>query len=301
MVYWDLSVVIPLADMTLYGSPERCADAIRLFKQILDLDPLNDSIWNRFCDIYVNTGKFDKALDASKQALLINPRNRLAWYHLSTAYYNKGLIKYSQKGIKHANMPHCLTCSNDFDFKLARCLLAYAYSKQGSYDKAIEICQGVTRNHSNYIFALVLLGVFYNGKGEYDKAITILKDVLEINPNFNSAWLELGYSYYKNGNLESGLEFLNKVINSKYTSEFLEERIVKVKHELSNNLPTEGLKRPPSKYELITHDDWYKLAQFFHFTENYNEALEACDSCLTLMPDFKKAAKLRKKIVEKSR
>lgn len=55
------------------------------------------------------------------------------------------------------------------------------------------------------------------------------------------------------------------------------------------------------KDEAINYHNYYSLAKIYFSTKNYDEALEACDRCLILMPDFKKVVKLRKKIVEKSR
>ncbi len=179
MSSWNLSKVLPLSDLTLYNSPERYREEIELLIQVLDLIPEDKYIWNRLCDIYVNTGDFSGAINAAKNALIINPKNKLAWYHISTAFYNKGFIKYSQKGIKNANMPHCIKLFHE-DLKYTRCLLAQGFFIQKNYDKTIQIYEKILEKHPKYDYAKFLLGRTYNCKKEYGKAINALKNALEI-------------------------------------------------------------------------------------------------------------------------
>ena len=162
---------------------------------------------------YIKNGKYNQAIDISKQALLLEPKSKYAWRNLGVAYYYKE-----------------------------------------EYDKVINAFNRALELDPNNIAYWNNLGVACIHKGNFDKAIDAFKRILDINTEYESAWRNICIAYNKKG---VNFDFRNLKPNSDVS--------------------------------------WYFLAKELLYSEFYEDALYACERCLSINPSFHDAFKIREK------
>ncbi len=115
--------------------------AIEAYKKAIKIDPDSDGAHHNIGLAYHNLGKFEKAIEAYKKAIEINPNNDWAYSGMGGAYYNLGKF---EKAIE-------------------------------AYKKAIKIDPDSDGAHHN-------IGLAYHNLGKFEKAIEAYKKAIDLNP-----------------------------------------------------------------------------------------------------------------------
>lgn len=209
----NLERLIPLTDRRFYE--EKSNQTIELYKEIIDLNPENDEIWIRLCDIYVVNGEYDNTIKTALQALLKSPRNNNAWYYLGISYYLKGNKSLAIKLYNNRQRPFELQPYSDSNLIAAYCHLAYAYLITKNLEISKETCFKVLEIDPNNKTALrllkdeeqkiiadyhseelnkpknakdyyILAKLFYKARF-YEQSLSACNHSVEINPNYKKA------------------------------------------------------------------------------------------------------------------
>jgi len=157
---------------------------------------------------YISKDDFDKAIEAFKYSLEIDPKDSECWYLLGACYTEKKECDKAIEALKH---------SLEIDPKDSECWygLGACYSGKKEYDKAIEAFKRSLEINPKDSECWHLLGISYSRKKEYDKAIEAFKRSLEINPKDSECWIDLSFTYIDKENYYEALNALNKCLEIK--------------------------------------------------------------------------------------
>ncbi|MBA7497843.1 Cell division coordinator CpoB [subsurface metagenome] len=136
-------------------------------------------------------GNYNKAIEAYKQAIRIDPDDAPTYYNLGLAYDQLGLYKDAIEANKQA-------IRIDPDYANAYYNLGIAYKKHGLYKDAIEAFkQAIHINPDDAFLAHMNLGLTYNSLGLYKDAIEACKQAIHIGPDDVMAHYALDLMYLK--------------------------------------------------------------------------------------------------------
>ncbi len=147
--------------------------AIEAYKKAIKIDPDSDGAHHNIGLAYDNLGKFEKAIEAYKKAIKINPNNDGAYFGMGLAYYN--LDKFEEAIEAHK--------------------------------KAIEI------NPNGGLVAYHYMGLAYYMLNKFKEAIEAYKKSIEINPNSAMAYHYMGLAYYMLNKFKEAIDAYKKAID----------------------------------------------------------------------------------------
>lgn len=168
---------------------------IRAQEQMERSDPY---YWMRMGFWYGRIGKKEKALEAFKKALELNPEDAKAWNNIGVVYHEEGeygkAIPYFKKAIALDPTDHRFWYN-----------LGLAYHRIGAYEDAI-----VAYNASLHIMEARAkvwndLGVTYRVTGELDKALTCYDRALGLAPQDPDIWFNKGLLLDRMGKNEEAM------------------------------------------------------------------------------------------------
>jgi tetratricopeptide (TPR) repeat protein len=196
--------------------------------------------WELLGSAYVNNGEFDKAIDAYRNAVKINPDSSQYWVELALLYGRTG---QRDKEIES----YRIAVRNNPEFAGAWYKLAIVYRDAAQFDNALEASQQVIRISPGNISAWMLTGYSYGKLGKQDKAIdsylqAILYDhyssdayvclgiaynnarrereeaeayqqALRIKPDESAALFNLGHYYLGHGDKEKAMDYYSRLKN----------------------------------------------------------------------------------------
>jgi tetratricopeptide (TPR) repeat protein len=172
----------------------------------------------------------DKAIEAFKRALRVNPNNLRALYELAKLYDKKTEYDKAIKTIKRAIKlkPKTRAAWNN---------LGTLYSKKTEFDKALIAYNSALKINSNYKDAWRNLGLVYIQKNQYNEAIKALKRAVKIDPRFKYAWNNLGIAYVKNNEHNKAIEAFKRAIDLDPNYQDALMNLGLVYKEISNGVP----------------------------------------------------------------
>jgi len=165
-------------------------------------------------------GLYDKAIEAYKKAIRINPYLEGAHNNLGTSYGKLGMHEEAIEAFKKA-----LRINADNDWAYYN--LGTAYNNLSMHKEAIEAFKKAIRIKPHYVEAYYNLGTSYGKLGKYKEAVEAFKQAVRIKPDLVLAHYNLGITYLflkdKNSALEQykilktlELEIANKFYNQIY-------------------------------------------------------------------------------------
>ncbi|MGR3293519.1 MAG: tetratricopeptide repeat protein [Candidatus Scalindua sp.] len=148
---------------------------------------------------FYDAGKIDKAIDAFKEILEINPESPEAHYNLGNAYADKEMFSEAILMYKKA-------VENDSEFVDAYLNLSTLYLDMDLIDEAISLCRQAINTNPNDAFLCFYLGEAYAMNLQYKEAITEYKKAMYINPMDPETQYRLAESYYQTKQFDMALE-----------------------------------------------------------------------------------------------
>ena len=152
-----------------YGKLEKYQKAIDAYKEAIEIKPDFHEAYNSMGVAYGKLKKYQKAIDAFKKAIEIKPD-----FH--EAYYNTG----------------------------------YAYVKLNKYQKAIDAYKRTIEIKPDFHEAYSSMGAAYGKLKKYQKAIDAFKKAIEIKPGFHEAYRGIGFSYLKLKKYQKAIDAFKK-------------------------------------------------------------------------------------------
>ena len=159
----------------------------------------------RLSYIFIELGKFEKAIDACNEALKIDPN--LAWTYVTRGIAYGRSSQYD-KAIEDFNEAIELD-PPDADPYTNR---GIAYAKLNQHERAIEDYSKAIELNPNLVDAYTHRGIAYAELNKYERAIEDYNKAIELNPNLAEAYYNRGNVYVELNKYERAIEDYNKAI-----------------------------------------------------------------------------------------
>jgi len=172
--------------------------AIEAYKQAILINTDYLSVYRDLGNVYFGLGNFDEAVESFKQVIRINPNDVLAYNMLGASYMGIGNYTKAIEALKQA----IRIDPNDFD---AHSGLGLVYSMLGNYIKAIEAYQQAIRIDPDDAKTYSYLGRAYALLDNNAMAIEAFKQAIRINPDDAGSHCALGFTYLYVGDINSAL------------------------------------------------------------------------------------------------
>jgi len=187
-----------------YGNLGRHNDAIKAYRQAIQIDPGYAFIWLSLGIAYGKLKRYNDEIDALRQAIQIDPEDAFAWLNLGFAYgklkrYNDEIDAYRQ-ALRITPEDH--KAWND---------LGTVYFLLNRYNDAIIAYRQALRINPEDLKAWTNLGVAYQNLKRYNDAIDAYRQSLRIDPEQVTAWNNLAINYMLSGNRSAALEAVKEL------------------------------------------------------------------------------------------
>lgn len=133
---------------------------------------------------YKKMGQIEKAVEAYKMAIKVNP-------NIADGYYDIGNIYAERKKLDEARKWYLMAIEADPRSAMAHNNLGNIYFETGVYDEALKHYEQAHILQPNYESPLYHAGLVYKNLGDYAKAESLWLQVLDINPNHEYAQRQL--------------------------------------------------------------------------------------------------------------
>lgn len=156
-------------------------------------------------DLY-KQGRYEKAIEAFKQAIRLNPDDADVYHVLGLVYAGLGRWQEAIESYKQAIRlnPDDVEAHNN---------LGMAYFNLGRYQEAIEAFKQVIRLKPDHGNAHNNLGAAYNSLSRHQEAIEPLQQAIRLEPDHINAHYNLGVAYLATGDKTSAAEILGTLKN----------------------------------------------------------------------------------------
>lgn len=182
--------------------------AIENFKNALEIDPYNLSIYNDLGIIYYCKKDYKSAIKIYEKAIEVNPSYAIA-------YNNLGIICYEQQNYLESINNYQKAINLNPKYYDAYHNLGNAYFKINRHDKAIEIYKKALEINPVSAHIYNNLGISYSNIGQYDLSIKNFKKVTGLQPDYIDAYYNLAEIYSKKNDQENALNYYLKTIELK--------------------------------------------------------------------------------------
>ena len=149
----------------------RTDDAIKAYRQAINLDPTNDSYYVNLGNIYFSLGRYNEAKSEYNEAVKINPTSTLNWYSLGQASMQTGNYAGAEEAFKTVNA---------YSPGEATFALGQIYHLMGRYDDAVTELKSAISVNKDFGYAYFELGYVYADRKEFKEAqeqVSILSSI----------------------------------------------------------------------------------------------------------------------------
>jgi tetratricopeptide (TPR) repeat protein len=154
---------------------------------------------------YYNRGEYEKAIEAYKRAIELNPDFTEAYYHLGMAYSSLGKYKEAVEAYSRA-------VRIKPDYAAAYYNLGHAYSNLNRHDKAIKAFRQSIQYEPGNVEAYFALGNAYFDSGKEERAVDTFEAAISRKPDNPYAYYRLGLLYFPTGLHARAAEAFTQVI-----------------------------------------------------------------------------------------
>ncbi len=187
-----------------FSSRENFKKAFSLIQKALSMDENNAYSHSLMCNFYTALRKYEKAIDAGKRAVGLQPNSGTAHMRLAKALCYAGQcdqgIIHCKQGIRFNPLPIVYHYTI-----LGRCFFAKGQYEQALYEfkKAVELSPD---NGVAHLFSAIVYGLL----DRKEEAQTSAKNTLELYPNWSVSFIKKIWPYKAKDNLPKVLDALRK-------------------------------------------------------------------------------------------
>lgn len=149
------------------------------------------SPWLKLAQIYVRMNQTEKAINAYREALKINPDDFNSNYNLAKLLAENNQLEEAEvmfKKLAEKNQKDAITYYGQ---------IMQMYDRAGKYDKAVEAAQKIVELNPQNEVAKYNLAIMYDRLGQLEEAARTLDECLAIKSDYTYAWFNLGIIYDK--------------------------------------------------------------------------------------------------------
>lgn len=193
---------------TAYLREGNAADAIKVLRDAVRLDPRNWNAWEKLALAYSAQGAADLAERAFERAIRLDPKN-------AEINNNYGLFLLSQGQIGAA-IAHFETALEDVTYRkpaLVENNLGYALFLEKRTDEAIATLDDAIRRAPHLCQARLHRGMAYRQRGDDDHALQDFETVIQLcGSDMPSAYLEAAPILIERGQKAAGCAYLDEAV-----------------------------------------------------------------------------------------
>lgn len=141
---------------------------------------------------YYESGEFEKAIEAYRQALRLRPDLHESYYHLGMAYSSLGRYKEAVEAYNSA-------VRIKPDYAAAYYNLGHAHSNLNQYGRAIKAFKQAIQHDPDNVEIYLALGDAYADSGEEEKAVAAFEAAILREPSNPYSYYKLGLFYFPHG------------------------------------------------------------------------------------------------------
>jgi len=167
-------------------------------------EPDNKLAWYSLGAAYGQINRYQDAVEAYRNALLVDPQFAFAWSNLGLAYAELKLYDHAIKSLQEA-----LRIDPEHNFAWAN--LGFVYVELHRYNAAIMASRQALRIDLGIAEPWNNLGLAYAGLKRHNNAIEAYRQAIRINPEFAVAWYNLGVTYELSGNKGAAMDALKEL------------------------------------------------------------------------------------------
>ena len=160
--------------------------AIHYYKTLLAIYPDYPEAYNILGRVYSRMGRYDEAITAAKQAILIDP-------HLLIAYTNLSEVQLYEQGDVKSGMETCQRALHiDPHNAWSYDCVGWASFGRGDWAQAQAAFQEAVLYNPPYTLFRFRLAHAYRLQGHYQQALDTLEPLLRIDPSDPTPWYDMG-------------------------------------------------------------------------------------------------------------
>jgi tetratricopeptide (TPR) repeat protein len=163
--------------------------AEKLFKRATELDPQNSLAWNNWAACLVNGKRFQEALEKSRRAIRVNPKELMFFFNLKKIFEEMGEVERFEEEYEYSIKEGGESWG--YGKALAQSIRQNAFRDYDKgnlsgaivgFEKILNIYQEIN-DVNGQVPALFSLGLLYEESGDIQKSQKFFRQVLSINPN----------------------------------------------------------------------------------------------------------------------
>lgn len=199
----------------LYFEEGRYAEALKELELAKATDKCDAETFNLLGLVYLSRKEFDKAEEAFKEALKLDP-------NFSEAYTNLGSLRMAQGRYKEAINYFEKALENPLylNSHIALTNLGWAYYQLGDKERALTYLQKALNERARFSKALIYMALIYLNEGDLNSAEFYLKRVLKADRGNLEARYYLGEVFFRQGKLDLAKEIWESIISISPDSEW---------------------------------------------------------------------------------
>jgi len=178
-------------------------DPMFFYQRTLRYHPDNERMQTSLGNEYIIRGNYEKAIEAYRMAVEINPKYR-------EAYNNLGYVYSELRRNEEALQMYKKVIELDPLFPQAYNNIGIAYSDSGNVEEAIKAYKKAIELWPYYAEAYNNLGTAYSRMGRSEEAIKAYEKAISIRPDYAAAYYNMSKDYEAIGKREKAAEFLER-------------------------------------------------------------------------------------------
>lgn len=268
-----------------YRSLGRYKEAIKAYRQAIELDPQYTLPWQNLGHVYQALSYAEDAIEAYRQAVTLDPDDAQAWNSLGDVYRSQGQLEPATEAYRQAIRLNATYAWPYFS-------LGLVYAQQGQNEAAIPMLQEATRHFQadeDRAVAWRHLGDIFHRLGRTEKARSAYQWAIEFDPGYAWPYHHLGLLYEEAEDFDTAASLYQQAIKRHENDRDRVSswhRLGDVCHALKRH--EEAIEGYQHVLELDSEDAlaWNSLGTAHTALEHYEVALKAFEQAIELDPDY---------------
>ena len=191
----------------------------------VQLEPNNPKAYLELGRQYFECGKYDKAIEALKESLRIEPNQELALFDLAVSHWKSDDLDEAEGILKKL--------TSEKPSPAAFTMLGIVYMERQEVYKALKAFGMAIENDPDYIPAYNNIGIMYSKVEEHEKSIPFFQAALEINPNYSQARGNLALAYERTSDLGEAVKtYKDLLAREPNSAPFVQSRLKAIEKNL---------------------------------------------------------------------
>lgn len=262
----------------LYAQQGLYQKSLECFNEAIKLDPASYSCHNSLGNVYKNLGDYTKAIEHFEIALKLNAHSAVVHNNLAALYHKLNQLEEAIDHYKKA-------ISINPDYAEAHYNLANIYTKKMDYPAAIEHAKIALHYEPDLIQAHTLLGQLYYSQNKINEAIACFKARIQHDPAHAETQHLLATAYMKQSKFDEAIFHFEQALQ-------YEPNHPEALHNLGSlylllHKPTEALQYFLRKLQSSPDlDTYYNIGVIYMYQDRHEEALQFLSEALKLDANF---------------